>query len=119
MVCVPFLFRKGFSWVLELLVVCSWGYICRRIILLPIDLLRGKKTNYAYFSTQCSKENYEFFKNTYCVEWKFRYSNGYTIKLLVPYDMTENDLSIFEQPPKDKKVKITYLRFSKILLQWE
>ncbi len=119
MLCIPLLCGDIFTVVLEILVAFVWTYLCRGILFLPLDLLRGKKTIHAYFLTQCSMENYEFFKKTYCVEWKFKHEKGHLINLIVPHEVISKDCDTIQIPPKNKQIRITYLPFSRVLLNWD
>ncbi|MGN0492058.1 MAG: hypothetical protein ACI4F7_00265 [Acutalibacteraceae bacterium] len=118
MICIPFLCGPIFTFVFEVLVAISWGYLCRRVLLLPLDLLFGKVTDNAYFATQLGLADYEFHKGKHCPEWKFTCGNK-TLILLVPMAATKEAIMELKQPKKDEKLKITYFRFSKILLSYE
>lgn len=119
MVCIPFFCGPVFTLVFEVMSVLSWAYLCRRILLLLFDYLYGKVNCCAYFAAQCGFEDCEFYKAKYCSEWKFYYGNNQTLKLLVPIVASKEELCTMPQPKKDEKLKITYLHFSKILLDWE
>lgn len=113
-ICGPF-----FTLFLEVVVIICWGYLCRRILLLPVDLILGKVTQTAYFATQSSIEDLEFFKNMYCCEWKFNLENTQSLILLVPIVITKTEANKLVPPQKDVIHRITYFRLSKILLEWE
>ena len=118
MVLIPYVWKHDFMWPFEILVALSWGYLCRRILLLPLDLFFGKITQSAYFSCPCGNEYLEFISGSYCYIWKFYYGDNKTLKLLIPSIVSRNteDKPIF--PQKDRKLAITYFRFSKVLLSW-
>lgn len=118
MICIPFLCGPIFTFVLEVMVAISWGYLCRRVLLFPFDLLYGKVTDNVYFATQLGLVDYEFHKGKYCPEWKFSSGNK-TLVLLVPMATTLEEKPELERPKKDEKLRITYFRFSKILLSYE
>ena len=118
MICIPHICGPKITLLLEALTAISWGYLCRRILLLPMDILCGKVTQNVYFSAQMCLEDLEFFKRKYCPEWKFVYQNK-TLLLLVPIAADMDELQKIEQPRKDEIIRITYFRFSKILLSYE
>lgn len=116
--CIPIVCGPFFTLFFEIVVILCWGYLCRRILLLPVDLIIGKATQTAYFATQSGIEDLEFFKNMYCREWKFNLRNGQLLRLLVPIAVAKEETHKMSLPPKDLKLRITYFRLSKILLQW-
>ena len=89
MILIPFVYRPAFACVFEIIAVLSWGYLCRRILLLPLDLLFGKVTQTVYFSAQCSAEHFEFSKGKACCVWKFYSGDKQTLTLLAPIAATE------------------------------
>ena len=112
-ICGPFL-----TVFFEVVVILCWGYLCHRIILLPIDLIIGKVTHTACFATQSGIESLEFFKNTYCYEWKFNLKNGQSLRLLVPITISPTETCKLVPLQKGAIYKITYFSLSKILLEW-
>lgn len=118
MVYIPSFCGPIFAIIFETMAAICWGYLCRRILLLPFDFLCGKVTRCVYFSTQCGIHNFEFYKGKYCPEWKFYYENKVLV-LLVPAASSLGEICGMEQPKKDEKVCITYFRFSKLLLSLE
>lgn len=118
MICLPLICGPIFTVLLELAVATSWGYLCRRVLLYPLDLLFGSNKCFAYFATHIGVVECEFRKRKCCPEWKFRLNNE-NIVLMVPILTTLNDINKIEYPPKDEKLEITYLRFSKILLSFK
>lgn len=119
MILIPTFCGPVFTLIFEIAVILSWGYLCRRILLLPFDLVLGKVSQTVYFASQCSVEDLEFFKNMNYYVWKFYYGKDQTLKLLVPNAIKKGEEYRVALPQKDVKLKITYLRLSKILLQWE
>ena len=115
---IPLFCGPIFTYIFEIVVILSWTYLCRRILLLPIDLILGKVTRTVYFATQSGIEDLEFFKNMHCCEWKFNLENGQTLMLLVPKAIILQEVDKLVFPPKNVKLKITYFRLSKILLEW-
>ena len=117
-VLIPIICGPIFTLILEIVVILCWGYLCRRILLIPVDLILGKVTRKAYFVAQSGVEDLEFFKNMYCCEWKFNFDNGQTLRLLVPIAITKVEAYKLVLPPKDVIHRITYFSHSKILLEW-
>lgn len=118
MIFVPFFCGTIFTCVFESIILIAWGYQCRWLILIPIDFILGKATKNVYFANECGIHEYEFFKNSYCFEWKFYFSGNYTIRLLVP-DYTSVNYDKMPRPQRDQRIKVIYLKLSKILLAWE
>lgn len=118
MICIPLLCGPIFTIVFEVVVAISWGYLCRRILLVPLDLFYGKVMRNGYFATQLCTFDCEFYKGVHCPEWKFFYENK-PLVLLVPMATTIEEIRKIECPPKNVKLRITYFRFSKILLSYE
>ena len=53
------------------LIVLSWGIICYPLVLLPLDLVLGKRTEMFHFSTQLCLDELEFFKKGILVVGNF------------------------------------------------
>lgn len=107
-----------FTIISELIAILSLSYLCRRILVLPLDLILKKRREEVFFSKVSSINDYEFFKGKYCCEWKFYSSKG-TMEVLVPVALTEEEIHNMEKPLVDQKVRICFYRFSKILYSWE
>lgn len=105
--------------VLGIVSILPCVYLCRRILLLPLDLISGEVSQTAYFAVQQGSESLKFFKGTAYWEWKFYFGDHQILLLLVPVAAEGKEEFKIVQPPKDAKLKITYFRFSKILLEWE
>lgn len=118
MICIPLLCGPIFTFILETMVAISWGYLCRRILLLPFDLLFGKVTRSVYFASQACIDDCEFYINRHCPEWRFYYENK-TLILLIPMVATMEVICKRERPKTNAKLSITYFRFSKILLGYD
>lgn len=101
--------------VLLIILVLSVGCLCQKVLLLPFDMLVGKREQPAYFSaTAGSMWGYEFFRHSYFSDWKFYWGNHQTIHLLA-VDVCPD----MYQLKHGQKVKITYYRLSRILLSCE
>ena len=119
MISIPYFCGSVFTTVTETVVVVCWSYLCRRILLLPFDLLIGKVTQLGYFSCQCGIEDLEFFKDMGCYEWKFFFENNQIFQLLVPTAIKTDNAIRISQPKKNVKLRVTYFRLSRILIDWE
>lgn len=58
--CVPIYCGPIFSIILGGAAILSWGFLCRWILLLPIDLVLGKKEKIVYFSSRPSRSGWSF-----------------------------------------------------------
>lgn len=100
--------------------ILSFGYLCRRILIFPIDLVLDKRKEDVYFSKVCNIDNYELYfppRKYYC-EWEF-YSENEILEVLVPIVLTEKEIINMEKPDENQLVRIYYYRYSKILYSWE
>lgn len=79
MIGIPFFCGPIFTLLLEMIAIVSWGYLCRQLLLLPLDLICGKVTRSVCFSSQCGVGDYEFYFHQHYCEWKFYYGNEQTI----------------------------------------
>lgn len=111
MILIPLYLGPVFTLIFELMAIFSAVYLCRHILLLPLDLIVGKTKKEMYFSSQRGYEENQVFKGKY-PNWYFHYGENEKVSLVVPscYDSV---------PEKDIKIKVTYYRYSKILLDWE
>lgn len=110
--------HKVLAMVLDVGLLIPYGYLCRRMLLLPLDLLFGKKTEILYFSRMSNIQEYELFSNQCCCLWQFYSSTG-TVKLLVPASVPYSKILELDKPKTDQKVRICYYPYSKILYSWE
>ncbi len=107
-----------FIFISEIIALLSIGYLCRRILVFPLDLILKKRSADVFFSKVSGINDYEFFKGKYCCEWKFYCSKG-NIEVLVPVTLTMEEIHNMKKPLVDQKVRICFYRFSKILYSWE
>lgn len=110
---IPFIFSGIINIVLRIVLILSWVYLCRRLLLFPLDLIVGQIERIVYFSSQNCGEEYEFFRHKFCYEWKFYYDNEETLKLIVP------DGVVGMNPITDRRIVVVYYKFSKILVKWQ
>ena len=101
-----------------LLLLVGIGYLCRKLLLFPVDLLFGKMTQIAFFYHGCLQDDYEFFRKVCCFNYVF--GNGKeNISLIFPTTCPVSEKDNIDDPPKNKRLIISYYRFSKILISWE
>ena len=103
----------------EMMAIFIIVVFCHRILLLPLDLIVGKKQAVVYFSLNYWGAGGETITRKQFAEWKFYYGSNQQIRLLVPYAVPEGKILDLTTPARNQKVKITYYRYSKILCHWE
>ncbi|MBR5311021.1 MAG: hypothetical protein IKU42_07870 [Oscillospiraceae bacterium] len=108
-----------FSLILESLTILCWGLLCKRLLVFPFDLFFEKKYEEVYFSKQSKFDEYEFFRNKYSCLWTFYDSHNKKTELLVPFSESKEKILSIGCPEKNRKIRITYYKFSKILYSWE
>lgn len=104
--------------ILESLIVWSFGYLCRRLLLFSIDMMLVKTEKIVYFSKMNNYDEYEIKRGKYYCEWQFYSSEG-TLKVTVPVELSKEEIFTMDKPKVDQKVKVTYYKYSKILYSWE
>ena len=119
MIYTPYRAGPIFTIIGEMMAIFIIVVFCHRILLLPLDLIVGKKQAVVYFSYQYCVEDGEMITRKHFVEWKFYYGSNQKICLLAPYAIPEGGILHLTTPARDQKVKITYYRYSKILCHWE
>ena len=105
--------------VIEAITVCSFSYLLRRILVLPLDLFQGYVEQDVYFSKICNIDEYELFKKKCYCEWNFYFSSKGKLTLLVPVCQTHEEILQMDKPATDQKIRIRYYKYSKILCSWE
>ena len=113
-----FVFRRRiwFAVLLDAIVLLPLLYVSRRLVLLPIDKLLGKKKEEVFFVAKTGAHELQFNREFHCYEWEFRDDNGRSLRLLIPE--ATKDTSV-PQPKKDRRVRIEYYRLSRLLTGWE
>lgn len=119
MVFASYEFIPLIALLIDIIIVVVWGRLCRGILLLPFDLMLGKKQKQVYFCCQTGVESYEFFRNRNAFKWKFRYGEEHLIELLYPLSVKKAENLTINKPSNDQKVMIEYYKFSKVLVRWE
>lgn len=105
--------------IFQSLIIISWGFLCRRLLVFPLDLLLKAKTEEVYFSKQSQFDKYEFFRNKYSCLWIFYDSHNKKTELLVPFSESKEKILSIGCPENNRKIRVTYYKFSKILYSWE
>lgn len=122
MISVPFVWGSVGTVIMEAVLALGYGYMCWRVLILPLDLLHGSQSlevKTVYSAELVYIERYHIFSKKYCFEWKFYYGSNQTITLLVPASVTKEELDSIDCPRQDAPIRITYYHFSKILIHWE
>ena len=119
MMSIPALFAPTAALIMEIMMIAALAILCRRLLLLPLDLIIGKTSKSVYFATQCRVEPLEFFKQAKPCIWKFYFGGNGKLLLLNPNTKGKDGATILDLPPVDVKLNITYYRLSKILVDWE
>lgn len=119
LILIPVICGPVFTLILEIVCALCWGYLCRRVLVLPFDLVLGKVSKTVYYASQCGVEALEFFKEAKCYIWKFYWEKDKTLSLLVPITPAIEKNNKICLPKADTKLRITYYRLSNILLCWE
>lgn len=99
-------------------VIFSMCIRCKYLLLLPLDMLIGKKTDVVYFSKVCGGINLEFNKELICPEWCFYCCADKKMQLLLPVSLPKDKLKAMIIPAKDQKLSITYYKLSGLLCYW-
>ena len=118
-ICIPACFVPSLGLIMEIMMIAALAILCRRLLLLPLDLIIGKTSKSVYFATQCRVESLEFFKRPKPCVWKFRFGSNGILLLLNPNTNIKDGTTTADLPPKDVKLIVTYFRFSKILVDWK
>ena len=108
--------RLWFAWLLGTIILLPVVFVCRRLLVLPLDLLMGKKTEEVRFSARTDARELQFSREFYCYEWEFRNDRDHAFRLLIPEATKATSIT---QPKKDRRVRITYYRTARLLLSWE
>lgn len=91
---------------------------CKRVLLIPIDIIVGKKTGCAYFSAIVGGERLLIYKNYHCDLWKFYHGSNTTFILLNRDANFNKDIFSCKTPKTNRKLNIAYWKYSGILLNW-
>ena len=92
------------------------AFFCRELFFYPIDLICGAKETECFFSSQSSfAYGFIFMRKWSCNSIRFYKNKDVIIELNYPYLRSECILN----PPSERKLKVTYYRFSKIIMGWQ
>lgn len=95
------------------------GMIYFGYILIPLDIVIGKKTECVRFLSLNHFCNDEVFKHTFYRELRFIKNDDTKLFLKVPESLEEEETEKVEYPPERIKLEVSYYRFSKILIGWK
>lgn len=113
-----FIFRKKmwFGVLLDCIIVLPMLFVGRRLILLPIDMLLKPKMETLRFSGKVTARELQFSREWHCFEWEFKDENGHALRLMIPEATKAASIT---QPKKDRVLRVSYYRLSKLLMGWE
>ena len=60
--------RLWFAWLLGAIILLPVVFVCRRLLVLPLDLLLGKKTEEVRFAARTDARELQFFREFYCYD---------------------------------------------------
>ena len=104
------------SKVIIVVLIITYGGLCYRILLLPIDFILGPVCRTMY----CSGLRYMAEMHTcraHCPVWKFYYGSNIVVSLLDPKLIRNKDLHKMQYLPKDVPLTVTFYRLSGIIIQ--
>lgn len=104
------------SKVIIVVLIITYGGLCYRVLLLPIDFLLGPVRRTMY----CSGLRYMAEMHTcraHCPVWKFYYGSNTVVSLLDPKLIKNKDIHKMRYLPKDVPLTVTFYRLSGIILQ--
>ena len=104
------------SKVIIAVLIITYGGLCYRILLLPIDFLLGPVCRTMY----CSGLRYMAEMHTcraHCPVWKFYYGSNIVVSLLDPKLIRNKDIPKMQYLPKDVPLTVTFYRLSGIIIQ--
>ena len=115
---ILFVFRKKmwFGYLVDGIVFIPLLYVCHRLVLLPLDLLMKPKTVTARFVAKVGTHELQYSRGSYCYIWEFKDETGHAIRLMIPEATQQTSIT---QPKKDRLLRISYYRLSKLLMGWE
>lgn len=113
-----FVFRRKlwFGILLDCIMVLPLIFVCRRLIVLPLDMLLKPKTETLRFSSRANVRELQFSREWFTYEWEFKDEQDRSIRLLIPEATKQTSIT---QPKKDRLLRVRYYRLSKLLLGWE
>lgn len=105
-----------------IIILFSTSYLYKELLLLPLDLLIGKKERIVKYNYYVDKVKFDFFKNKYSSIFVFSYMQyklPCSLYLILPYSFDNLSINNIEFPESYDEVKIVYYRFSKLLCYFE
>ena len=113
----PFAFQPTLATILIILITLIWGCWCREILLLPLDLLLGVKSEEMYFSRLFFIEHCEFHRGKKYAIWQFYRGDQKIRRLIVPEFKKEKDI-LSDIPKADQKMLVKYYQLSRIVVTY-
>jgi len=111
---IPTFCGPVFTLIFETLALLLWWILCKTVILLPLDLILGAKSDLLYFSRCRYSDKLEFFRNKYYSEWEFYTKDKKLVVLVNPFVVSQKEL-LSSNISKDRLLEVRYYRFSKII----
>lgn len=111
---IPTFCGPVFTLILETLALLLWWILCKTVILFPLDLILGAKSDLLYFSRCRYSDKLEFFRNKYYSEWEFYNKEKKPIVLVNPFVVSQKDL-LSSNMSENTLLEVRYYRFSKII----
>lgn len=106
------------GWIFSILAALPFGYLCRHLLLFPMDIVLGRKSLEAFFSKQFIGDTFEFSRKKCYSYWVFYYGRNKKETLLFPcrdYVETAKSINI---PSNGQKVYVEYYRLTKIISRY-
>lgn len=115
---ILYVFRRKmwFGFLLDAIILLPILYVCRRLVVLPLDMLLKPKTREMRFIAKVGVHELQYTRDYSCFEWEFRDEKDRALRLLIPEATRQTSIT---QPKKDRLVRISYYRLSKLLMDWE
>ncbi len=112
----PGAFPDKMVWAVQLAIIAVWGIWCKAILLLPLDMLVGTKTQ--PMALRCLDfVDGEFFRKS-CYARSFWQGEKKKIMLICPWLTNKNDYAEMAKCSGERFV-VTYYRFSKLVVRVE
>lgn len=114
-------YPKSIHWSVNLLIAIALLFLSKELLLFPIDLFCGKKKTTCRLTGIDGPNPYFFYRKVYYSSWAFVGDKDYGKKtvLINPVNCSKYGHKQIDIPPFDRKLSVTYYRFSRILCSWE
>lgn len=115
---IPYAFKPILARILIILIALIWGCWCREILLLPLDLLLGAKSEEMHFSRLFYIERCEFHPGKKYAIWQF-YRDDHKIRRLIVPALKKEKALLSDIPKADQKMFVKYYQLSKIVVTYK